>query len=243
MSKIGKITAYVILAVCVIVFVVGAVFLVDTLVEYAKADDFYDDMGNPEMEERLQFFHELKTRYPNVVGYINIPSVSISYPVVQGNDNEYYTTHLVSGEESPVGSIFLDYRVDQSPAKARNLVVYGHSMNNKSMFYNVRSLFDADIFANAEVEYICDDGVYLYESFSVYVTTTADPYYAYTFADNRDFTDFLSARFEKSRFAGEEHFDADSRVITLVTCTNSISDPEERYIYHGILKEYYEGAE
>ncbi len=249
MSKTGKIIAYLILVICVVVFVIGGCFLVDTLIEYGKADDFYDDLEVPTdpkteayIAERLQFFNDLKAQYPNIVGYINIPLVSIAYPVVQGNDNEYYTTHLVSGEESPVGSIFLDYRVDPSPSTAKNLVLYGHSMNNKSMFYNVRDLFDGDVFAGAEVEYICEDGVYLYESFSVYVTTTADPYYAYAFASDTDFTDFLAARFAKSRFVNTEDFDADSRVITLVTCTNSISDPEERYIYHGILKEHYEGA-
>ncbi len=250
MSKMGKIVAYVILAICIVVFLVGACFLVDILIEYNKADDFYGNIGGETLPmdseteayiaERLQFFNELKMQYPNIVGYVNIPAVSIAYPVVQGSDNEYYTTHLISGEESPVGSIFLDYRIDKSPAEAKNFVLYGHSMNNRSMFYNVRSLFDADTFADAEVEYICDDGVYIYESFSVYVTTTADPYYAYAFADDVDFSDFLAARFEKTRFVNVKDFDEDSRVITLVTCTNSISDPEERYIYHGILKEHYE---
>ncbi len=251
MSKAGKIIAYAVLALCVIVFAVAAYFLVDTLIEYGKADDFYDDLGgettlprDPEEEayvaERMRFFDDLRAQYPAMVGYIHIPSVSISYPVMQGDDNEYYTTHLASGEESPSGSIFLDHRNATSPSVAENSVLYGHSMNNKTMFYNVRSLFDEDIFDNAEVEYICEDGVYIFESFSVYVTTTADPYFLTYFADDAAWLDFCAERLERSRFVNVETYDADTRLITLVTCTNSIADPEERYVYHGILKKFYE---
>ncbi len=253
MSKKGKIAAYIILVFCAIVVAVCIYIFVDTLIEYDKADSFYSEInGNetlptdPEKEEyvteRIAFFDSIKKEYPNVVGYINIPSVSISYPVAQGDDNEYYMTHLVSGEESPSGSVFLDCHIAQSPSVAENFVLYGHSMNNKSMFYNIRSLFNAEIFEEAEVEYICDDGVYIFESFSVYVTTTADLYYAYAFVSDFSFLEFLSERLEKTRFVHTEDFNAESRLITLVTCTNSVSDPDERYVYHGILKNYYPRA-
>lgn len=250
-----KVIAVTVVVISAFVFFAGAISLVEILLGYGKADDFYDDLSQtdatdpdtdgPETqmqayaEERLAFFDSIRAQYPNVVGYISIPSVSISYPVVQGADNQYYTTHLISGEESASGSIFLDCRVSDDPSAAQNLVMYGHSMNNKTMFYRLRDLFDEEIFRAGFVEYTCESGFYRYAPFSVYVSTIEDPYYSYRFDDSEIFTSFCEDRLGKSRFIATDEYDETSRLITLVTCSNSITNPDERYIYHGILKEYY----
>lgn len=261
MKRMGKGIAIAVIAICAVVFVMSTISLVQILLEYSKADDFYDDLNKPNTSdtssdtddpdshmqayaaERMAFFDSVKAQYPNVIGYISIPAASIAYPVVQGMDNEYYTTHLISGEESTSGSIFLDFRVSADPSAAQNLVVYGHSMNNKTMFYRLRNLFDEEIFREGFVEYVCENGFYRYAPFSVYVSTTQDPYYTYRFADSEVFTSFCEGRLGKSRFIDTDEYDETSQLITLVTCSNSISNPDERYIYHGILKEYYPRTE
>lgn len=245
---------YGILAVCAIVIIVCSILLVKNAIDYARADSFYDDMtldtngyeGGPvedgeETPERvlalMDAYLSLKERYPNVIGYINIPSVSISYPVVQWTDNEYYTTHLVSGEENKSGSIFLDFRVDPSPALAQNFILYGHNMNDKTMFHNIRDLFVEETFRNTQVEYVCDEGVFLYDSLSVYVTYTNDPYYAYSFYDEETFASFFEERASMSRF--EVEYEQASNLITLVTCSNSATKPDQRFLYHGMLVKAY----
>ena len=45
---------------------------------------------------------------PDVVGWIALPGTEISYPVVQGTDNDYYLAHTWDGENSSCGAIFLD---------------------------------------------------------------------------------------------------------------------------------------
>ncbi|MBO5305415.1 MAG: class B sortase [Clostridia bacterium] len=125
----------------------------------------------------------------------------MSYPVVQWTDNEYYTTHLVSGEENKSGAIFLDFLVDSSPAVAPNFILYGHNMNDKTMFHNIRDLFVEETFRDARVEYICDEGVFVYDSLSVYVTYTDDLYYLFNFYEEAEFTEFFEERAAKSRFA------------------------------------------
>ena len=40
---------------------------------------------------------------PDVIGWIDIPGLSISYPVVQGTDNAYYLHHLFTGEYNSSG--------------------------------------------------------------------------------------------------------------------------------------------
>lgn len=159
--------------------------------------------------------------------------------MVQGKDNQYYTPHLISGEESTNGSIFLDFRVPCDPALARNLVVYGSGMNNETMFYRIRDLFVEDTFRAGWVDYVCESGVYRYAPFSVYVTTTEDLYYTYQFDDGEAFSSFCEDRLGKSRFVSVDEYDEESKLITRVTCSNSISNSDKRYIYHAILTEYY----
>lgn len=242
---------YSILICCAVVFVVCGVFLIKSLVDYHKADSFYDDMtldsldgdSSPKEEapERvialMNGYRELKAQYPNVIGYIHIPSVSIQYPVVQWTDNEYYTTHLISGEENNSGSIFLDFRVDPSPTTAKNLILYGHNMNDKTMFRNLREFFVEETFRDTQVEYICDEGVFVYDSLSIYVTYTDDPYYTYAFEDDQAFSAFFEERAAMSRF--EVEYEEASHLITLVTCSNSATKPDQRFVYQGMLVKAY----
>lgn len=261
MKRLEKGIAIAVIVICAVVFVMSAISLIQILLDYGKADDFYDKLNTPSTTEsvadttepdlqmqayaaeRMAFFDSVKAQYPNVVGYISIPAASIAYPVVQGTDNEYYAAHLISGEESASGSIFLDYRASKDPSAAQNLVVYGHSMNNKTMFYRLRDLFDEAIFREGLVEYTCENGLYIYAPFSVYVSTTKDPYYTCHFSDDESFLSFCEGRLGKSRFVETDEYDEASRILTLVTCSNSISNPDERYIYHAILKEYYPRTE
>ncbi len=249
-----RILQYGILAFCAVVFVVCAVILVKTLVGYSKANSLYHEMtlNTEETQEKLgeadeealqsvlalmESYQELKTQCPNIVGYVNIPSVSISYPVVQWTDNEYYTTHLITGEKNKSGSIFLDYHVETSPSLAKNLILYGHNMNDKSMFHNIRDLFDEEIFRGTQVQYICDEGVFLYDSLAIYVTDTSDIYYAYAFYDDDVFFRFFEERAALSRFPVE--YEKASNIITLVTCSNSATNPDQRFLYHGKLVRAY----
>jgi hypothetical protein len=55
-------------------------------------------------------FDEFLRQNSDVVGWIVIADTPINYPVLQGDDNEYYLHHSIDGSESKTGSIFLDYR-------------------------------------------------------------------------------------------------------------------------------------
>ena len=47
-------------------------------------------------------FNKLEEINPDVIAWIEIPGLEISYPVVQGRDNDYYLHHLITGETIPV---------------------------------------------------------------------------------------------------------------------------------------------
>ena len=63
----------------------------------------------------------------DVVGWITIFDTHISYPVVQGKDNQEYLNKDVFGKFSFSGSIFLDYR-NACDFTDSYSIIYGHHM-------------------------------------------------------------------------------------------------------------------
>ena len=78
-------------------------------------------------------FAVLDSQNPDVVAWIQIPGTQINYPVVQGKDNDYYLHRDLNGQKSTAGTIFLDY-ADRADFSSLHNVLYGHHMNNGSMF-------------------------------------------------------------------------------------------------------------
>ena len=258
-KKLFKYIRIAILMTSVAVFLVCAVMLADILIGYNKADKTYeeingrfeegftDETGAPSEEapERLvklsKYVKELKAEYPDVIGYVNVPSLGISYPVVQTDNNSYYLDHMVNGEESTSGAIFLDCKIDSDPTKTKNTVLYGHNMNNGSMFHKVVDLFKIESFENATVEYVTEDAIFIYEPYSLYRAEAYYPFYMYEFTSDEGFFDFCDMILEKSYHKDYEapSYDADSAFMTFSTCTNSISSISDRFIYHSILTKSY----
>lgn len=88
------------------------------------------DGGEPDAEPDGYLkidFEGLQAVNPDVIAWIDIPGLSISYPVVQGTDNAYYLHHLFTGEYNSSGSIFADWH-NQPDFADPNTIVYGHNM-------------------------------------------------------------------------------------------------------------------
>lgn len=51
-------------------------------------------------------FESLQSINPEVIAWIQIPALDISYPVAKGTDNAYYLHHMINGETNKSGSIF-----------------------------------------------------------------------------------------------------------------------------------------
>ena len=79
----------------------------------------------------------LQAEYPDIQGWISIPGTCVDYPVLQSSadDPEYYLRRTYKGEHRTAGSIFIQW--DCSP-ESKNLVVYGHNMNDGTMFAGSR---------------------------------------------------------------------------------------------------------
>ena len=73
--------------------------------------------------------------------WIDIPDTNISYPVVQASDNDYYLRRTFEGNSNVGGVVFVDYRC-AADLSGRNVVIYGHRMNDGSMFASLKSYMD-----------------------------------------------------------------------------------------------------
>ena len=124
-------------------------------------------------------FEGLNEKNTDVVGYIQIPNTKIDYPVVQGEDNEYYLHHGLDKGKSKLGVIFVDNEVDLSlgdtseNVQNRTISIFGHNMKNSTMFGDlVKFKKQAFLDENPYGVYYSEDGsVYAMEIVGTFITS------------------------------------------------------------------------
>lgn len=179
-------------------------------------------------------FSALRQVNQDVVGWIVIPDTNLSYPLLQGNDNDYYLNHTWQKDWNAVGSIFADYRssVDLSDF---HTIIYGHRMNNESMFGQLHKYRDAAYWEKHPKVYIAnDDGSHAYEIFSAYVADSMDTYQT-AFANDTEKREFICYAASRSWVNTGVMPEVTDRIITLSTCTGNGHDT--RWVVHAVLAE------
>lgn len=105
---------------------------------------------------------------PDAAGWIYIPGTNISHPVMQGPDNDYYLKHTWEKKWNSGGSIFLD-RHSQRDFEGFHTIVYGHRMNNGTMFGALHGYEDPEFWQEHPWVYVADGGcVRRYEVFAAW---------------------------------------------------------------------------
>ena len=102
----------------------------------------------------------LKEKNPDCVAWVSIPGTSIDFPVMQ--NGEYYLKHDFDGNYTDYGLPFLDERC--SLGGSDNLIVYGHHMNDGSMFSELLNYADESYCKNhPEIVLETADGTETYQ--------------------------------------------------------------------------------
>ena len=180
-------------------------------------------------------FKALRKVNPDIVGWIYSPDTTINYPVVQGEDNSYYLKHLADGTENRNGCPFVDVG-NSSDFSDENSIIYGHHMQNGTMFAGVSWYSDQRYYDEHPVMYLLTpDTAYQIELFSGYTTAMDSSAYMQTFVSKREYTDWLIEVAGRSDFLANMEISAKDRVITLSTCAYSFENA--RYVVHGKLVE------
>lgn len=210
--------------------------------QMAPLSDYYtalsadDAPGSVQTGTRNEKFEAVKANLeymrsinPDIYGYIHIDGTKISFPIVQGEDNEYYLERAWNGEFLVVGSIFADCRADKDVENNYNTVLYGHNMMDGNMFNNVMLFKDEEIFREKLIEVYTFDGVYTYEPFSIFQTVYTYQYFTMDFESGEDFVEFCEEMQANSLHSKDMEFTENDRIITLSTCT-PYDDPSSYYV-------------
>lgn len=179
-------------------------------------------------------FTALREVNDDVLGWIVIPNTVLSYPLVQGDDNEYYLDHTWKKWTSVVGAIFMEYA--NSPDLGNfNTIIYGHRMNNGSMFASLKYYKNLSYWQAHPYVYITNDaGSHQYEIFAAYEVSTTGETYRLQFADTQarqDFIDYCLAQSVIDTGVVPNTYD---RVLTLSTCTGN--GHATRWVVQAVLR-------
>lgn len=156
---------------------------------------------------------------PEVVGWITIDNTSINYPLMQHDDNEYYLLHDPSNTSSIYGSIYIDYRNHPS-IQNQNTLIYGHNMNDGSMFHELLKFKDETFFTSHPYLYISNlYERFTYEVFSVYVVDADVESIAPSFPSDEAFLSYLNSCMARSLYPSNISFNPTDEIVTLVTCS------------------------
>jgi len=173
---------------------------------------------------------------PDVIGWIMIPDTGISYPLMQGTDNDYYLNRTWDRQSNAVGSIFLEYQ-NNPDLTDFNTIIYGHNMNDGSMFAGLREYRNQDFWEVHPYVYICNDlGVYRYEIFSAYYASVKSNTYGLVFSREESRINFLAKLLEDSVIQTGVEPTPNDRILTLSTCTGTGSGYAYRWVVHARLK-------
>lgn len=100
---------------------------------------------NEDGSEKTEGFSELKMINPDTVGWLELFGTHINYPVVQGQDDLEYLNKDIYGNSTLTGSIYLSAGNSGGFDDWYN-IIYGHHMNNGSMFGDIDKYLDKDYF-------------------------------------------------------------------------------------------------
>ena len=191
----------------------------------------YEDLVREDGTE-IDILTPLRRINPQIIGWIHVDDTTIDYPVVQGLDNSYYLDHNVYGETTICGAIFMDYRnVIGKPMQ--NFILYGHRMNDDSMFGHVNKFTKEDFFnEHPTFTLILEDGYYTCEVFSIYRTTTYGFNYAQTSPgpSEEEYLQFVAACKAQSLYHRDVEITADDSIVTLSTCDYALDAKKGRLV-------------
>ena len=206
--------------------------------EKEQKKELASNMNREDFPEMEVDFKALREKNPDTVGWLYVGSCGISYPIVQGEDNEYYMHHTFENTANASGAIIMDYR-DNKYMKDWNTFIYGHNMKNGSMFGSLKKLLkDETLYDQDPYIYVYLPGyIYRYKIFSYYKDKPDSKMY-WTADTLQEYRQYIRDALSLSvRDCGVETSE-ENNMVTLVTCSGS-GEGKMRFFVHGEFIDRY----
>lgn len=175
----------------------------------------------------------IQAKLPNIQAWIRGEGAGIDYPVVQGENNDYYLEHLPNSTRNKMGSIFLDYR-NAADFSDQNSLIYGHHIKQGALF-GALDKYKSQGFYNAHPTMLLytPEQNYTVELIAGYVADASKENLPLSFADEEAFKRYIKEIQRRSLFTSTVEISAEDRLLSLCTCSYELSDG--RFILVGKL--------
>lgn len=219
--------------------------------EYGAMEEYSaegDEDAPPSYKERMEAagiplrsisFDTLLNKNEDFIGWLYVPGLDISYPIVQGEDDEYYLHHTFSGKENTSGCVFLEAK-SEPDFSSYNSFLYGHNMRNGTMFGSLKRLTkETELYKDVTEFYVYTPAAALkYDIYSFYICSpTSD---TYRLAENEEgYKEYQEMASGLSVQDMGVEISTDRPTLTLATCSGS-GQNKKRFVVHGILSDKVE---
>lgn len=183
----------------------------------------FDDLSN---DDKAFTTKELLAKNKEYIGWLTVKGAQISLPVVKTNDNYSYLHKGFDGNYLNAGTLFVDMR--NKSLDDRNIVIYGHNMDNGTMFGLLRKYKQGDgaIYRQyPEIMFHTINGTKKYEIYAAYLVdgagTTDSDFISKTVAtnmSNETFMNYMETIKQKAYYKTNVTVKSSDKIITLITC-------------------------
>ena len=173
---------------------------------------------------------------PEAYAWLEITGTDISFPILQSAEDEtFYLTHNIYGEEDDNGSIYTEYYNNTDFADP-NTVIYGR--NRDEMFGKLHQFQDRDFFdTHREIKIYTAGKTLTYKIFAAYTYDDRHLIATYDFWDQLVFSNYLEDVFAiraMDAFIDDSvEVTAENKIITLSTGVTGQDD--KRYLVQAVL--------
>lgn len=233
----------IIIAVLAAIFSVSTFFLIrhhmdskkqaeiyDELIETVKdTDETQETMSYSEDQSFLPDYQELFLQNNDMVGWIKVEDTKINYPVMQSKEEpNFYLRHGFDKSYTVYGCPYVQENCDVD-VPSDNLIIYGHHMNDQSMFAGLMKYQNKSFWENhktVQFDTLTEKSEYEVVAAFKTVAYTDGPesfkYYHFVNAENEDeFNDYISKCKELAFYDTGVSAVYGDKLITLSTCEYS----------------------
>jgi len=223
--------------VCIVVFLFALYNVISILTDYKEIDNYYEETVKEfaEVEEGILAgvdFARIRKVNKDIIGWIDIEDTDISYPVLQGEDNDYYLSRNYEKQYLVAGSIFMDAWNDPE-FNDKHTIIYGHNMHNGSMFGSLDK-FQKEEYRDKHpyIRILMTDGKWhKYEIYSYYTANIDDGTFDIFEDDENMYSEYVSLTERKNLYQNTKATSKGENILTLSTCTED-SDDFKRNVLH-----------
>ncbi len=204
---------------------------VESITEPAKIDD-----GGGEQKEEFKYNHEAALKInTDAKGMYRNDGTQTLLPVVQRPDDDDHYLHLgFDGEYSRGGTLFIAGEIKEG-LDASHVIIYGHHMNDDSMFTKNNNYKDEDFYRQGtnDTFYIyTPDVLREYKIFAVYNSDPDGPVYTINM-NEEELKQFALECAERSMYNTGVDISKASQIVTLSSC--EATDYNYRLVVQGVL--------